>query len=93
MTITLRGGRLVLDAGGLASELRRRTVDLPRANVHLLHDPPLSFYSEAYGATVSFEGGSDEPRVSLTIPHNPTGPEQTYEFEPSRVSTQPDEPP
>ena len=93
MTITLRGGRLVLDAGGLASELRRRTVDGPRANVYLLHDPPLSFYSEAYGATVSFEGGSDEPRVSLTIPHNPTGPEQTYVFEPSRVSTQPDEPP
>jgi CubicO group peptidase (beta-lactamase class C family) len=85
MTIILRDNRLVLDAGELASELRRRAVDGPSASVYLLHDPPLSFYSEAYGATVSFTGGIDEPRVILTIPRNPTGPEQTYVFEPSRA--------
>jgi CubicO group peptidase (beta-lactamase class C family) len=85
MTIAVRDNRLVLDAGELASELRRRAVDGPSASVYLLHDPPLSFYSEAYGATVSFTGGIDEPRVTLTIPRNPTGPEQTYVFEPSRA--------
>ena len=85
MTIALRDNRLVLDAGKLASELRRRAVDGPSASVYLLHDPPLSFYSEAYGATVSFAGGIDEPRVTLTIPRNPTGPEQIYVFEPSRA--------
>jgi Fructose-bisphosphate aldolase class-II/Beta-lactamase len=57
MTIDLRDNRLVLHAGKLASELRRRGVDGPSASVYLLHDPPLSFYSEAYGATVSFTGG------------------------------------
>jgi CubicO group peptidase (beta-lactamase class C family) len=85
MIIALRDNRLVLDAGKLASELRRRAVDGPSASVYLLHDPPLSFYSEAYGATVSFAGGIDDPRVTLTIPRNPTGPVQTYVFEPSRA--------
>jgi len=80
--ITSRGDRLVLDAGELATELRARATDGPKASVYLLHDPPLSFYSEAYGATVSFTGGVNEPRVTLTIPGNPTGPEQTYVFEP-----------
>jgi CubicO group peptidase (beta-lactamase class C family) len=80
--ITSRGDRLVLDAGELATELRARATDGPKASVYLLHDPPLSFYSEAYGATVCFTGGVNEPRVTLTIPGNPTGPEQTYVFEP-----------
>jgi hypothetical protein len=83
VVIGWRGALLVLDAGELASELRARAVDAPGASVYLLHDPPLSFYSEAYGATVSFAGGTDEPRVTLRIPSNPTGPEQTYVFEPS----------
>ena len=85
ITITLRDNRLVLEARALVSELRRRAIDGPSACVYLLHDPPLSFYSEAYGATVSFMGGIDEPRVTLTIPRNPTGSEQTYVFEPSRA--------
>jgi CubicO group peptidase (beta-lactamase class C family) len=44
-----------------------------------------ALYSEAYGATVSFTGGIQQPRVTLTIPGNPTGPEQAYVFEPSRA--------
>jgi hypothetical protein len=56
--------------------------------VCLLHDPPLSFYSEAYGTMVSFTGGVNEPRVTLTIPGNPTGPEQTYVFVPSGPTAQ-----
>jgi CubicO group peptidase (beta-lactamase class C family) len=86
--ITWRGDRLVLDAGELATELRARATDGSNASVYLLHDPPLSFYSEAYGATVTFTGGVNEPRVTLTIPGNPTGPEQTYVFEPSRPTAQ-----
>jgi hypothetical protein len=85
VTITWRDNRLALDAGELASELRARAADGPNASVFLLHDPPLSFYSEAYGATVSFTGGSQQPRVTLTIPGNPTGPEQAYVFEPGRT--------
>ena len=68
----------------LATELRARATDVPKASVYLLHDPPLSFYSEAYGTMVSFTGGVNELRVTLTIPGNPTGPEQTYVFVPSR---------
>jgi hypothetical protein len=86
VTITRRGARLVLDAGELASELRARAVDGTGAGVYLLHDPPLSFYSEAYGATVSFTGGIARPRMTLPIPSSPTGPEQTYVFEPSPAS-------
>jgi hypothetical protein len=81
VTIAWRRDRLVLDAGELVSELRARAVDGPSASLYLLHDPPLSFYSEAYGAQVSFTGGTGKPRVTLTIPDNPTGPEQTYVFE------------
>lgn len=86
VTITSRGDRLFLDAGELASELRARAVDGTGAGVYLLHDPPLSFFSEAYGATVSFTGGIARPRMTLTIPSSPTGPEQTYVFEPSPAS-------
>jgi hypothetical protein len=31
----------------------------------LLHDPPLSFFSEAYGATLSFTGNASEPRMTI----------------------------
>jgi CubicO group peptidase (beta-lactamase class C family) len=88
LRITWRGDRPVLDAGELATQLRARATDGPNASVYLLHDPPLSFYSEAYGAMVSFTGGVNEPRVTLTIPGNPTGPEQTHVFEPSRQTAQ-----
>jgi CubicO group peptidase (beta-lactamase class C family) len=81
VTITWRGDRLVLDTGELASELRARAIDGPGASVYLLHDPLLSFYSEAYGATVSFTGGHGKCRVTLTVPENPTGPEQSDVFE------------
>jgi hypothetical protein len=35
------------------------------------------------GATVSFTGGIAKSRMILTIPSSPTGPEQTYVFEPT----------
>jgi CubicO group peptidase (beta-lactamase class C family) len=84
--IAWRDNRLALSAGELTSELRARAADGPKASAFLLHDPPLSFYSEAYGATVSFTGGIARPRMTLTIPSSPTGPEQTYVFEPSPAS-------
>jgi len=48
--------------------------------------PLEAFNSEAHGTIVSFTGGVNEPRVTLTIPGDPTGPEQTSVFEPSRAS-------
>jgi hypothetical protein len=83
VSLTLRGDRLVLDAGEVNSELR------PRAGggahtVYLLHDPPLSLFSEIYGATVGFTGGADEPRMTITLPASVTGPEQTFVFKPHR---------
>jgi hypothetical protein len=79
-TVSLRGDRLVLNVGELGSELRTRATDAGSDTAYLLHDPPLSLFSEA-GATISFDGGAT-PRVTFTIPANPTGPEQTYVFEP-----------
>ena len=60
MPLSLRGDRLVLDAGEVGSELRPVAGGGAPA-VYLLHDPPLSLFSEIYGATVSFAGGADEP--------------------------------
>ena len=79
--ITWRADRLFLDTGELASELRARAVDGPSASVYLLNDPPLSFYSDTYGGTLSFTSATGKPRMALTIPGNPTGPEQIYVFE------------
>ncbi len=83
VSLTLRGGRLVLDAGEVNSELRPRAGGGAEA-VYLLHDPPLSLFSEIYGATVSFTGGADEPRMTITLPASVTGPEQTFVFKPHR---------
>jgi CubicO group peptidase (beta-lactamase class C family) len=75
ITLTLRDGRLLLDAGEVSSEL------LPRADdpaVFLLADPPLSLFSEAYGATVSFDG---DKGMVIAIPASITGPEQRFVFD------------
>ncbi|MEZ4562362.1 MAG: serine hydrolase domain-containing protein [Thermomicrobiales bacterium] len=81
VTLTLRDGRLLLDTGEVSSEL------LPRADdpaVFLLADPPLSLFSEAYGATVGF--GADQ--IIIAIPASITGPEQRFVF--ARVADAPD---
>jgi CubicO group peptidase (beta-lactamase class C family) len=78
VTLSLRRNRLILDAGELSSELR------PRAggtSDYLLYDPPLAIFSWAYRATLAFSGGPDEPRVTFSIPANPTGPAQEFVFE------------
>jgi CubicO group peptidase (beta-lactamase class C family) len=77
VTLTLRDGRLLLDAGEVSSEL------LPRADdpaVFLLADPPLSLFSEAYGAKVSL-GDDNATQVVMTIPASITGPEQRFVFD------------
>jgi CubicO group peptidase (beta-lactamase class C family) len=80
ITLSLRGDRLILDAGELSSELRPRAEDGTGA-AYLLYDPPLAIFSWAYRATLAFSGGSDEPRVTFSIPANPTGPAQEFVFE------------
>jgi hypothetical protein len=50
--------------------------------VYLLHDPPLSLFSEQYGATISFTGGAKERRMTLTVPAGVTGPKQEFMFKP-----------
>ena len=77
ITLTLRDGRLLLDAGEVNSELRPRADD---PAVFLLADPPLSLFSEAYGATVTF-GGNDNAQVVIAIPASITGPEQRFVFD------------
>lgn len=77
VTLALRDGRLLLDAGEVSSEL------LPRADdpaIFLLADPPLSLFSEAYGATITFESGPGAAMV-IAIPASITGPEQRFVFE------------
>ncbi len=86
VSLSLRGGRLVLDAGELNSELRP-LADGGAKTVYLLHDPPLSLFSEAYGATVSFTGGAQEPRMTITVPASVTGPEQEFVFKPTPMMT------
>jgi CubicO group peptidase (beta-lactamase class C family) len=82
VTVSLRGDRLVLDTGELSTELRPRAADGGGATAYLLYDQPFALYSMGYGATVSFAGGASAPRLTLTIPANPTGPQQVYIFEP-----------
>jgi CubicO group peptidase (beta-lactamase class C family) len=81
VTIVLRGGRLILDAGELSSELRPRA-DGGGEVVYLLHDPPLSLFSEVYGATLTFTGAPEAPRLTLALPASVTGPAQTFVFAP-----------
>jgi hypothetical protein len=80
VSLSWRDGRLVLDVGELTSELRPRA-DGGEATVYLLHDPPLSLFSQAYGATVSLTGGGDDARMTITVPASITGPEQKFVFE------------
>lgn len=68
----MRGSRLTL-----TSELRPvsgKNVE----DTYLLHDPPLSLFSEAYGGTLRFSGDGDDRQLTLTVPANATGPEQTF---------------
>jgi CubicO group peptidase (beta-lactamase class C family) len=83
VSLSLRGDRLVLDAGELSSELRP-LADGGAQTVYLLHDPPLSLFSEAYGATVRFSGGAQAPRMTITVPASVTGPAQEFVFTPLR---------
>ncbi|HEY7066066.1 MAG TPA: serine hydrolase [Chloroflexota bacterium] len=83
VSLSLRGDRLVLDAGELSSELRPRA-DGGAPTVYLLHDPPLSLFSEAYGVTVRFSGGAQAPRMTITVPASVTGPEEELVFTPLR---------
>jgi CubicO group peptidase (beta-lactamase class C family) len=80
VTLSLRDERLMLDAGELSSELRPRAEGATRA-AYLLHDPPLALFSWAYRATLTFSGGANAPRVTFSIPANPTGPAQEFVFE------------
>ncbi len=89
VTVALRGDRLVLDTGEVNSELRPRADDGGGVTAYLLHDPPLSLYSEAYGVTVGFAGASDARRLTVTVPANVTGAEQIYTFEPIPVTGTP----
>ena len=81
MTVSLRGDRLVLDAGELSSELRPRAAG-GGETVYLFHDPPLSLFSEAYGVTVKLTGGREDPRMIIAVPASVTGPEQRFLFQP-----------
>jgi hypothetical protein len=78
VNLSLRDGRLVLDAGELGSELRPRA----EGGAYVLYDPPLSLLSWAYRAALAFEGGADAPRAIFSVPANPTGPAQVFVFEP-----------
>jgi CubicO group peptidase (beta-lactamase class C family) len=81
VTLALRGNRLVLDVGESASELRPRAGDDGADRVYLLLDPPLSFLSEL-GAMVEFAGDNKAPRLTVSMPASPSGPEQVFMFEP-----------
>jgi hypothetical protein len=81
--LSLLGGRLVLDTGEVRSELRP-LADGSSETVYLLHDPRLSLYSEAYGVTVTFAGGAQEPRMIIDVPASVTGSEAELVFTPHR---------
>jgi CubicO group peptidase (beta-lactamase class C family) len=80
-TVALRGDRLVLTSAEVSSELRPRLDADGGATTYMLHDPPLSLYSEAYGVTVDFAGAPDALQLTVTVPANPTGAEEIYTFE------------
>jgi hypothetical protein len=77
VTLTLRNDQLVIDTGEVSSELRPLTDDPATL---LLVDPPLSLFSEAYGATVTL-GGNDRSELIIAIPASITGPEQHFVFQ------------
>jgi hypothetical protein len=82
VSLSLRGDRLVLDTGQLTSELSAQ--EAGAETVYLLHDPPLSLFSAAYGVTVTFAGDPENPRMTITVPASVTGPEQAFVFTPTR---------
>jgi CubicO group peptidase (beta-lactamase class C family) len=82
VSLSLRGDRLVLDTGQLTSELSAQEAGAD--TLYLLHDPPLSLFSTAYGVTVTFAGDPENPRMTITVPASVTGPEQTFVFTPVR---------
>lgn len=73
----MRNGRLPIDTWELSSELRP-VADDPATL--LLADPPLSLFSEAYGASMTFSG-NDGAELIIAIPASITGPEQSFVFE------------
>ncbi len=81
VSLSLRNGRLMLDTGEVNSELRPLADDDGEA-VYLLHDPPLSLFSQAYGVTLRFGGDAEGPRITMTIPASVTGPAQEFVFTP-----------
>jgi CubicO group peptidase (beta-lactamase class C family) len=83
VSLSLDGDRLVLNAGEINSELRP-PADGSAETVYLLHDPPLSLFSEVYGVRVRFTGGAQEPRMTITVPASVTGPEEEFVFTPPR---------
>jgi hypothetical protein len=82
-----RGVRVTSHAGGTTG-LTAQVAFLPGRDlgIAILSNASAVPASEAYGATVSFTGGIARPRMTLTIPSSPTGPEQTYVFERSPAS-------
>jgi hypothetical protein len=83
VTLTLRNGHLLIDVGEVSSELRPLADD---PTTLLLVDPPLSLFSEAYGAGVTF-ASDDDPALVIAIPASITGPEQRFVFD--RVTSEP----
>jgi CubicO group peptidase (beta-lactamase class C family) len=88
VTLSLRGGRLILDSGESRSELRPPASDAGDGRTFFFLDPPLSFFSEL-GTTVSLTGDADAPTLTLTIPANPVAPEQEYVFTPADAAASP----
>ena len=83
ISLSRRGDRLVLDTGEITSELRP-LAGQDDGTVYLLHDPPLSLFSAAYGVTVALTGGSAEPRLTIKVPASVTGPSEEFVFTPHR---------
>lgn len=81
VSLALRNDRLVLDTGALSTELRPRSDGDPEAAQYLLHDPPLSLFSEIYDVTIGFSGENARPQLVITVPASVTGPETRYVFE------------
>jgi CubicO group peptidase (beta-lactamase class C family) len=86
VTLSLRANRLILDAGELNSELRPRAADGSGPADYLFVEQPLASLTQLYGMSVSLTGGKDAPRLTITMPANVTGPEQTYIFKPVTVA-------
>ncbi len=81
VSLALQGDRLILDLGDLRTELRP-LAEAGAEPVYLLHDPPLSLFSEAYGVTLAFTGSGGERQITITVPASVTGPAQTFVLKP-----------